>query len=161
MIIFISGSINSGKSTVAALLAKKLGKAALVEIDTLSEFIEWMPIEERVSINLENAVLVIRNFAKRNMDVVVPYPLSVKNYEYMIKALKDIGTSLRFFVLNPSLEVALSQRGERTLIDGEKERIKYHYDTGINNPGFGMNIDSSNLTPQETTEMILGQLSKG
>lgn len=158
MIIFISGSINSGKSTVGALLAKKLGKVAFLEVDTLSAFIEWMPIDERVPINLDNTVSVIRNFAKRGLDVIVLYPLSVKNYQYLAESLKDIDTPIFCFVLNPSLDVALSERGKRKLTDWEKERIQYHYDTGINNPGFGVVVDTTSQTPEETAQVILEAL---
>lgn len=42
MIIFINGSINAGKSTVAEKLAKKFDKPALVEIDNIGAFFEWM-----------------------------------------------------------------------------------------------------------------------
>ena len=78
MIIFINGSINSGKSTIAKILAQEIKRSAVVEIDSLSAFIEWMPIEEKIELNLENAVSVIKNFTKRKFDVIVPYPLSQK-----------------------------------------------------------------------------------
>lgn len=87
MTIFLNGSINAGKSTVAKLLAKELPNVALVEIDSLREMIAWMPIDEAVPINLENAVSVIRNFAKRDLNVIVPYPLSEKNYQYIMNGL--------------------------------------------------------------------------
>jgi len=45
MIIFINGSINAGKSTVAKMLAEKIPNTALVEIDVFHEMIEWMPID--------------------------------------------------------------------------------------------------------------------
>jgi hypothetical protein len=45
MIIFISGSINAGKSTIAKLLAKQLPNTALMEVDALREMITWMPID--------------------------------------------------------------------------------------------------------------------
>lgn len=39
MIIFINGSINSGKTTVAKILAREFSNIALVEIDSLREMI--------------------------------------------------------------------------------------------------------------------------
>jgi len=39
MIIFLNGSINSGKSTVAKLLIKGLSNCALLEIDVFHEMI--------------------------------------------------------------------------------------------------------------------------
>ena len=84
MIILLNGSINAGKSTIAKLLVQKLPNTALIEIDTFHEMIEWMPIDKAVPINLENALSVIRNFVKREISVIVPYPLSQKNYIHVV-----------------------------------------------------------------------------
>ena len=64
MIIFISGSINSGKSTVAKILAEKIPRVANIEIDSLRSFISWLEIDKAIPINLENAISVIHNFVK-------------------------------------------------------------------------------------------------
>lgn len=154
MIIFINGSINSGKSTVAKLLAEKIKDTAVVEVDRFHEFIPWMPVAESVLINLENAVLVIRNFYKRGFNVIVPYPLSKRNYEYLMEELKDIAENISIFTLNPELEEVLKNRGNRELTEAEKERIKHHYSIGINNPAFGKVINNTKQTPEETVENI-------
>ena len=57
--------------------------------------------------------------------------------------------------MNPKLEVSLKDRGDRKLDDWERERIKYHYKVGINNPSFGIIIETSEQTPQQTAEEIL------
>ncbi len=158
MIIFINGSINAGKSTVAKLLAKEMSNVALLEIDLLRETIDWMPIEQAVPINLENAASIIRNFANRSMNVVVPYPLSQKNYDYMLSQLKDINTEVFTFTLAPKLEKALTNRGTRELDDWERSRIKHHYEIGIHNPSFGEIIDNSVQSPEETRDYILSKI---
>lgn len=158
MIIFLNGSINSGKTTVAEILAKKLSSVAIVEIDALRAMINWMPIDQAIPINLENAVSVIRNFSKRGLDVIIPYPLSQKNYEYVADNLKDIDTQKYFFTLAPSLEKAITNRGTRELDDQEKKRIAYHYDIGIHSPSFGEIIDNSDQTPEETARIILAKI---
>lgn len=158
MIIFINGSINSGKSTVAQILAQKIEKPAVVEIDRFHEFIEWMPIEESVPINLENAVSVINNFISKQFNVIVPYPLSQKNYDYLKDNLEN-KDKIVVFTLNPNMGDILKNRGERELNDWEKERIKYHYSIGINNPSFGEVIDNTNQTPEETAEVIMSKLT--
>jgi hypothetical protein len=160
MIIFLNGSINSGKSTVAKILAKKLFSVAIVEIDALREMIEWMPIDQSIPINLENAVSVIRNFSKRGLDVVVPYPLSQKNYEYLSSGVKDLEAEPYVFTLSPRLEKILTNRGHRELNEGETERIKHHYDIGIPTPSFGEIIDNSDQTPEETADYILAKINK-
>ena len=158
MIIFLNGSINAGKSTVAKILAKEIENTALLEIDVFHEMIKWMPIDKAVPINLENALSVIRNFVKREISVIVPYPLSQKNYDFMISGLKDFETDIYVFTLAPKIENILTNRGTRELTEQEKERIKHHYDIGIPNPTFGEIIDNSDQTPQETTDYILSKI---
>lgn len=155
MIIFLNGSINSGKSTVAKLLAKTIPNTAIVEIDALRDMIQWMPIDKAVPINLENAVAVIRNFTKHDISCIVPYPLSEKNHVFIADALLDLGTPIHYFTLAPSIEAALSDRGARKLDDSERERIKHHYAIGIHTPSFGMIINNTKQTPEETAREIL------
>ena len=158
MIIFINGSINSGKSTVSRLLVKELLKTALIEIDTFHEMVEWMPIDEAIPLNLENAVSVIKNFVTKGLNVIVPYPLSRKNYDYMTENLSSLNTKIYVFTLAPKLEKVQTNRGNRELTDWEVKRIKHHYDTGINNPGFGEIIDNTEQTPEETAKIILSKI---
>jgi len=158
MIIFINGSINAGKSTVAKILAGKIPNTANVEIDNLRHFIHWLEIDKAVPINLENAVLVINNFAKHGFNVVVPYPLSQKNYEYLKKEIK--GNNLYFFTLSPDIKKAQSDTRDRVLTQRERDRIKYHYDIGIPRPTFGKIIDNTSQTPDETAEKIISLLPK-
>lgn len=155
MIIFINGSINSGKSTVAKLLAERLSNTALLEIDCLRNFIEWMPLERAIPINLENAVAVIKVFISKGLNVIVPYPLLKNNYEYFLDKLKDSNNEIKVFTLSPKLEIALTNRGFRELSNWEKNRIKHHYAIGIQNPDFGVIIDNSNETPKQTMKEIL------
>ncbi len=82
MIIFINGSINSGKTTIAKLLTEKISNSALLEIDTLRDMIAWMPLDKSIPINLDNAISLISNFSTSGLNVIVPYPLSQKNHDY-------------------------------------------------------------------------------
>lgn len=158
MIIFISGSINSGKSTISKLLQNDLEKTAVVEIDSLRAFIDWMPIEQTIPINLQNAVSVIQNFVSHNLNVIVPYPLSQKNHNYFVKNLGN--QQLIFITLSPKLDIILKNRGDRSLSNWEIDRIKYHYQIGINSPEFGEIIDNSDQTPDETIKVIKKYLNK-
>ena len=159
MIIFLSGSINAGKSTVAKILSKKLGNSALLEIDVLREMIDWMPLEQSITINLENAVSLIKNYDKNGLNVIVPYPISEKNHAYMIEALKDARDPILFFTLSPKLEKALTNRGGRELDNWEIERIKHHYNIGLPTPAFGEIIDNTEQTPEETVDFILSKIN--
>ncbi len=158
MIIFLNGSINAGKSTVAKILAKNIPKVALVEIDVLREMIDWMPIDEAVPVNILNAVSVIKNFVKSGLNVIVPYPLSQKNYDFVMSELKEIDSKIYVFTLSPKIEKTLTNRGTRDLSESERGRIKYHYDIGIHSPSFGEIIDNSEQAPEETAEYILNKI---
>lgn len=158
MIIFINGSINAGKSTVAKILTNKIPNTANVEIDSLRDFICWLEIEKAILINLENAVLVINNFAKHGYNVVVPYPLSQKNYEYLKKELRD--NELYFFTLSPGIKKAQSDTDDRKLEQWERDRIQHHYNIGISNSSFGKIINNTNQVPEETAEEIISLLPK-
>ncbi len=158
MIIFINGSINSGKSTIAKLLVKEIFKTALVEIDIFHEMIEWMSINEAIPLNLENALTTIRNFIARDLNVIVPYPLSQRNYDFFVAGLKDLDIETHIFTLAPKLEKTLTNRGTRELTDWEKQRIQHHYDVGIHKPSFGEIIDNTDQTPEETVKLILSKI---
>ncbi len=160
MIIFLNGTISSGKSTVAKLLSSKIPNTANIEIDSLRDFIEFMPLDEAISINLENAVLIIRNFVKHGLNVVVPYPLSEKNYLYLQDGLRDLNEKIFVFTISPSIDSLLKDGRERKLNDWEKKRINYHHEIGLTAPTFGEIIDSTNQTPEETAEDITRRISK-
>ncbi len=154
MVIFINGSINSGKSTISKILANKIHNTVLLEIDDLQKLIYWMPLEKSIPINLKNACALIKNFVDNKLNVIIPYPLSEKNYFFIKKSLKNLKTKIYFFTLDPTLEVAIKNRGRR-LDKWEINRIKYHYKIGINKPNFGEIINNSNESPVETARKIL------
>ena len=158
MIIFINGSINSGKTTIAKILVKEFLKTAHIEVDALRRFIKWMPLEESIPINLENTVSIIKNFIKRGINVVVTYPISQMNYDFLINNLKDLNEKIYVFTLNPKQDIVLTKRGTRALTNKEKERVRYHYKIEINNPSFGEVIDNSNQSPEETVKIILDSI---
>lgn len=117
-----------------------------------------MDIDKAVPINLENAILIINNFIKHEYNVVVPYPLSQEDYEYIRKNLNN--TELHFFTLAPDIEKTQSDTENRKLTEQERDRIQYHYDIGISRPSFGEIIDNTNQTPEETAEEIISYLSR-
>lgn len=161
MIIFINGTINSGKTTVAKILAQKIPNTANVEIDNLRNFIPWLEISKAISINLENALSVINNFAQHGYNVIVPYPLSQENYEFFKSKLDDYAKELFFITLAPDMNKILANTDDRKLTQWERDRIKYHYDIGIQKPSFGKIIDNTKQTPEETAEEIFTILKKG
>jgi cytidylate kinase len=148
--IWISGSINSGKSTVAKILAKKM-KLALIELDVFSEFLPNIPLEDKITINLNLAIEAVKIYNKNGIGTVCVYPLSQMDFDYLKKKIKN----LTVYTLNLPLDIVLKNRGQRVLNKKEKDRIKYHYSKGINNPKFGVVIDTENLSPNQIVSLII------
>lgn len=149
--IWLSGSINSGKSTVSKILGKEL-KMAVIELDTLSTFVEdFLGFEEYLKLNYEIFSEIVEAYNKRNIGVIIVYPLGEGKY----LEIKDKLSNFEFFSIDPSLEVALKDRGERRLTNWERDRIKYHYSKNIHNPTFGIRIDAKAKSPREIADEII------
>lgn len=154
--IWISGSINSGKSTVSKILSKEL-KMVVIELDSFSEFVEqFMDFDNYIKLNYDMAPEIVDIYNKRGYGVIVVYPISEKKNSH----LKICASNFTFFTIDPSLEIALTNRGERKLNDWERERITNHYKNGVNNLSFGFRIDTKNLTPKQTANKIIKFLSE-
>lgn len=160
-LILVSGSINSGKSTTSRLLVERLPRAAHVQGDALRHFVTRLPLDEAVPVTLQNIIAVSGNFLSAGFDVVVDYPFDKSDYEGLCEVLSEAASAIYAFVLSPRLAVAQRQRGDRVLSPHEVERIAFHYSTNLHDPGFGIRIDNSEQTPQETVEAMLEQLEMG
>ncbi len=154
MIIFLSGSINSGKTTIANLLKKEIPSTAHIEVDNINDIYDWLELKEAIPLNLKNTLCITMNLIEENMNVIITYPLRKNEYEFFNRNL-PLDVQRFFFTLNPAIKTALSNRGSRELTKQEKERIKYHYSTGVNNPGFGITLDTTMHTPHDTINEIL------
>ena len=160
MILLLNGSINAGKSTVSKRLCELLPRTAHVEVDSLRDFISWMPLEESIPINIETAIAVTKVFVRQGLNVVFSYPLRPEDYEILLREFAELGAPVYGVTLRPRLEVSLTNRGTRQLTDWERSRIPYHYETKLNEPAFGIVIDNSTQTPDETAREILGYIER-
>jgi chloramphenicol 3-O-phosphotransferase len=152
--IWLNGAINSGKTATAKALQTLVPRTAHVEVDSLNAFIDWMPLEDSIPIDLENAVAVANVFLAYGLNVVVTYPLSTACYARIADRLT---LPLRLFTLRPPLETCLQDRGRRSLSDWERQRIAYHYNGGID-LDIGIAIDNSSMTAAECAARILAQI---
>ncbi|MBS1787465.1 MAG: hypothetical protein JST85_07085 [Acidobacteria bacterium] len=160
MIILLNGSINAGKSTVSKRLCEILPHTAHVEVDNLREFINWMPLEESIPINIESAIAVTKVFVQHGMNVIFSYPLRPEDYAILLREFAELDVPVHGVTLRPRLEVSLTNRGTRQLTDWERCRIPYHYETKLNQPEFGIIIDNSEQSPEETAREILRYTQK-
>ena len=158
MILLLNGSINAGKTTVSKQIVQMLPRTAHVEVDDLREFIRFMPLLESIPLNLQNAVAVTRNFVTFGLNVVVSSPMPQESYDYLVRELTPLGVPIHTVTLSPKLAVALTNRGTRELTEWELQRIPYHYETGISAPPFGIIVDNTDLTPEETAREILERI---
>lgn len=154
MIILLSGSINAGKTTVSQQLVQRLPRTAHVEVDDLRGFIRWMPLDEAIPLCLRNAAAVTRTFVASGLNVVLNWPLPQDSYDYLVRELQPLGVPIHAVTLSPPLSVALTDRGTRELTERERARVEYLYEAGIHRPPFGIVIDNSGQTPEETAREI-------
>ena len=155
MIVYINGSINAGKSTVAALLARTMPKMINIEVDALRDFAQCLTLEEAIPFCVEDTARLTRSWAERGFDVVIGWPISEPTYRRFLHLLGDCPAPVFTFTLAPRLEVALTNRGQRELTEWEYHRIQYHYARGIAAPSFGIVIDNSDQTPEQTVQEII------
>lgn len=152
MLIFISGSINAGKTTTSKLLAERLGWS-YINVDDLTDKVDGFDIYTHLDLAMDLAIKAINSATDAGQDVVANYVIRKEDFarfEHEIHAHPQV-----FITLSPRLEVAQSQRGDRALTEWEIKRIKAHYDDGIATPKYGHTIDNSSLTPEETVNRIL------
>lgn len=157
MLVFISGSINAGKTTTSKLLAQRIG-AAFVNVDDLNDTIPNFNLATDLDKSMDAAIQAINNYTGQGRDVVANYVVRQQDFdrfEHEVTAQPQI-----VITLAPRLAVAQSKRGDRVLTDWEVARIKHHYDTGVASPKFGHIIDNSDLTPEQTVDHILEIIAK-
>lgn len=159
MIIVLNGPINSGKTTLAKILWEKIPNMAHVEVDKIREFIDWMDNHPAWEISYETSLKVVREFVKKDLNVIITYHISDEGYKQLAKELKDLDTDIYGFTLMPSIEKVLENRGTRKIDKREKEYIKDSYQRKLNRVTYGETIDNTNQTPQETAEYILSKIN--
>lgn len=157
MLIFISGSINAGKTTTSKLLAQKLN-AHFINVDDLNDTIPNFNLSTDLDRSMDGAIQTINNYLEQGHTVVANYVLRLQDYKRLMSEVKS--ESIHVFTLAPSLEVAQSQRGQRVLTNWEVKRIKHHYDTGIADPTFGTIIDNSSLSMNAVVNKILELIAR-
>lgn len=105
-LIFVSGFINSGKSTVSRCLTEMLPRSAHVQGDALRHFVTWLPLDEAIPVTERNIAAVSKTFLSEGLDVVVDYPFYKPDYERLCETLPDSATSTHPFILSPPLGAA-------------------------------------------------------
>jgi len=158
MIIILNGPINSGKSTVAKILWKKIPNTAHIEIDKIREFIDWMKNEEAWEISFNTTLSVAKEFIQKDLNVIITYHISNKGFEKIKEALESFDKDIYAFTLLPKVNLLLTNRGNRELNDWERGRIKETYEKNSHKVSYGETIDNSHQTPQQTANYIFNKI---
>jgi len=157
IVICINGSINSGKSTVARALAARLENARFVEGDDHDG--HTLPFEDMISAALERLVREVRSDGGHDF-LVIAYPLRGSDFLLLEAAAVGRGAEIAVVTLAPPLDVALSQRGDRVLDEGELERIRDMYAEGYHARPFSSLTVEGAPPVDEVVEQIAAWLAR-
>lgn len=161
MIILLNGCINSGKSTAARALVGLLGEAAHVELDDLRDCMPTLPFEGRAfAVTLEAAVALTGVFVANGLHCVLTWPLGQSQYDFLVTRLRPLGQPIHAFTLAADLGVLLTNRGGRELSEWERRRIREQHADGRHDPAFGVVVDNTNRTADQTARHILTLLER-
>src|ERR1700744_5831509 len=159
--IWISGSINSGKTTVAKLLADEISNGINIELDILCHFDTKLPLEQKLNFIIQDALDLAGNWTARGFLPILNWPLNGEEAEFMLNYAKQSALEPVIINLTPDLETLKKNRGERELTEWELNRIDFLYHTyNINTPKYGISIDNTHLSATETANKILGILKE-
>lgn len=159
--IWISGAINSGKTTVANLLNKRIKNSVNIELDTLSSFDQTLPIDRKLNFIIKDGIDIAKNWTERKFLAILNWPIYGNELTFMQEYSLTNGLTPIVFNLTPDYEHLKINRGDRILEDWELKRIKYMYkECKMDKPVFGYSIDNSLQTAEETVSEILKILSE-
>jgi len=171
LVIAITGPTGSGKTTVAKILTKKLGKCVNIDADHIKHMIEYGFHKKIMSDGStdweysewelvgESIGLLVTNFQKRGFDVIINGYIGSEGWD----SLSGHSNRINKFLLLPDINTIKTRDGNRAedLIMGEKT-VDEHYKQFTSDNIFKdfVIIDSSNQTAEETAQVIKEQVEK-
>jgi energy-coupling factor transporter ATP-binding protein EcfA2 len=149
-VIHINGPINSGKSSVGRALAGLLPHAVFIDGDD-HDALDDAPLTLRIQTALRRIETKIADATGDYL--IVAYPLDQTHYDQLRAASGRRGARLLVLTLAPPLEVALSDRGTRSLTPWERERIIEMYAEGYQcRPFSDAVLDTAGRTPEQSAK---------
>jgi gluconate kinase len=109
MVIFISGSINSGKTTTAKALAKKL-QAQFIDVDDVNDRVPNFNLATDISKGIALAIEDINKLTAEGKSVVVSDVIREEDRQQILAGLHE---DPLFVTLAPSLEEARGSSTDR------------------------------------------------
>jgi shikimate kinase len=155
-VIVIRGPLGVGKTNVSALLALELN-AVVISLDAL---LKENDLDGDDGISLENFLKANQILASQinNTDDTVIVDGCFYYQEQIDDLIERVKRPVEFFTLVSDVETCIVRDAQRTLVYGEDAARYVH---AITTPiSAGVEIDSTHLTPQQTTERILVSLQQ-
>lgn len=168
-ICLITGPAGAGKSSVTKALAKKFTRSAVINVDQLRGMIvggykkPWPYNDEaelQLSLSAKNSCEIANNFLEKGFKVFIDDMVGRKLLEQYSEYFKN--DNFKTFLLLPSLESLLKRFDER----GNKEELRkrtqdLHKSFSEKRDKLNWKIiDSSNLTLEETVNLIYKDISE-
>lgn len=156
-IIILTGPAASGKNTIAKILARKIERCAVIDVDAIRQTYvhphkaPWDGAEGKSQqmLGVENACLLAENFIKNNIAVVI---LDVITDETANLYKKNLG-EVKIILLMPSYEEAKKRFKERPhTISDEEFKMLYQWEEDLTI--YDEKIDNTELSAEETAEKI-------
>ncbi len=160
--VWINGSINSGKTTIATLISDEISLSVNIELDRVSDFAHHrLPIDDRLLYTIEDGLDIAANWVRRGYLPILNWPLYGSELVFMKQYASNIGITPLLITLTPRKEVVKKNRGNRRLTAWELDRIDYMYDhCQIDRPKIGHRVDNSECTIAETLTAVLEIIRK-
>lgn len=162
----INGPINAGKTTVSKIMAKQNTNALFIEVDELLSDDEQQKLKlsrQEGWTERKNRLWKILTECKADNCyhlVIFAYPINGKSYT-LWSTLTDDKNKFINITLAPSLEICLSNRGQRNLSENEKERIIEMYQEGHQMRSYAdLIICNDHQSPEQTADIIQAFIKK-
>jgi predicted kinase len=171
----INGIPGSGKTTIAAVLARRFERGVHIEAEHLQEWIVagavWpgeqlsQEADRQIELVTRNACLLAHSYVEAGFEVCVDYV--VANRERLEQWRRELaGLTVRFVMLAPGREVAASRDKDReksrrfveehgVSIAARWDHLEDEMRAGLS--GVGLWLDNAALTVEETVEAVLAR----
>lgn len=121
-VILISGSPGTGKTTLAARISKNMnGVCVHVEGDMLYNMVKkgWVhPCDDHdkffQNILWDNIVSLIKNFTRKNINVVVDYVISKKQMFSVVDRIKDSEINIKVVIISSDIDTIIKRDKQRS-----------------------------------------------
>lgn len=156
IVYFISRPCGVGKSTIAKELSRNIKPSALIQGDEMSYMLmegSELSLEKRFSLTWENILLLVRNFVRNALNVVVDWVIQ-HELDWLCKNLSDLNVEIKYVALRADEDILidrLERRGDshlvdRLLLENSPTNEKFIYDTTHKDPS---DIDKNIIFSQQ------------